>query len=432
MTRLENEIKIVILGGGFGGINTCIQLHKLIHGCKKKVKVTLISENDHFLFTPMVYDVVTGSLPPGSIIQSLRAMPDCCFGSFMQAKVKSVDLDARKVRASVIDEYGLCGEEEVLDYDFLVMALGSKTAYFDIPGAAEYSLPLKSLEDSKNIKNKILNHFEAARYADDVSRKKSLLEFVIVGGGATGSELAAEIAEFIKFEMSRVYGNDFISDVKVTLVDAADRLVAQEDPWFGDRVRGVLEDFGVRVLLNKRVKQVTKDGVHVDNEFIPSRFVVWAAGFEAVDIQVSSFKGVSKDAKSGRFIVNDFLQLDNYPNVFVIGDQAAKVNVSTEKFYPMRAQFAVREGVVVARNIASIARGKKLLKRFFWKDAGFIMSLGRRKALAKIYGVKMFGQTAWWIHRFVHLLNVFGVRAKMRTVLDWSLNMFLPKDISKV
>jgi NADH dehydrogenase len=321
-------------------------------------------------------------------------------------------------------------DQLTISYDELVVALGATTAYFGVPGAAEYSVTLKSLADVKRIKNSIIELFETAQLEPEKERRRSLLTFVIVGGGPTGVELAGELSDLIRTELRLAYP-DLWQLARVIIMEGSDRLVGQMGHYFSENTAAILTEKGnIDVQLRARCIAVQPDGVMMGESFIPAGLVVWTAGVQAVDLDIKAERPVAKDERSRRIVVDEYLRVPSYPNVFVAGDQALVEQRDSEQYYPMRAQFAVGEARAVARNILHSLAGEPL-QAFHFNDSGFLLSLGKGGALAEVWGQDFRGSIAWLLYR-VYLLKLVGARTRVRTGIEWLLNFFTPRDLSEL
>ncbi len=430
MRTSETKKRVVIVGGGFAGIHAYLGLHRKFHS-SGDVEIILISERDYFLFTPMIHEVAAGGLLSTNVTQALRSLPRCCISRFIEATLQAADLPAKKVLIRRVND-SLNSEIEEIPYDYLVLALGSDTNFYKTPGAEEYCLTLKNLADALAIKARVIDCFARAEEAPDPETRRQWLTFTIVGGGPTGVELAAELADLIKNECAQNFPRS-AGEAKITLIQAGAALVPQVEAWFAKQATKILKKIGVGIRLNSKVREVKSDEVILENDKLPSRVTVWTAGVKAREIE---FRGVKDgeivcDEVTRRLKVNQYLQLASYPEVFIAGDQAWICDVAQQAPYPMRAQFAVREGACVADNLARQITEKKLVA-FSWRDAGFIISLGHGRALAKLFGIRLAGPLAWFMYRTAYFFKLFGWRAKLRTALEWTLGLFLPRDISKL
>lgn len=401
-------------------------------------RITIISERDFFTFIPMIHEVATGTLLPFSITQSIRSLPPCCLHQFIEARVGRIDADGRKISIHHINpEAPSPGNgirdvsEEEIPFDYCILALGSEMNYFNIPGAREHTLALNTLEDARHVKNRIIESFEQAQITKNEAEKRRLLRFVIVGGGPTGVELAGELADLLNGELRKFFPMLY-PYAEIRLYEARERFMCSADEWFGERAFQILsEKKRVRVFCGTPLLEVSKEGVRLGNGFLPAGTVLWTAGVQARTVHIMSKKQIVKDKKTRRIKVNNQLQIRAYPRIFVAGDQAWIEEKEAGQPYPMRAQFAVEEGGVAAENIMRLMMHKPL-KDFFWHDKGLLVSIGKGTALAEVFGVQFSGMIAWVIYRTAYLLKIVGLRAKFRTALEWILNTFLPRDISKL
>jgi len=416
---MNKRQKIVILGAGFGGLYACLELVKRLG--REQTEITLINEREYFLFIPLVHEVATGNLRPSSITQSLRSLPGKHGFSFLQGRALSLDYDQRQVNIKLTPNDAYTREIQ-LEYDYLISSLGSMTNF---------------MNDAVLIKNTIIEKFEIAASTSDPGEQERLLHFVIVGGGPTGVELAGEISDLVCHELKRTYPKLY-QFVNISLIQAADRLVNQADMWFSRETSRILRHkMNVQVMLNERVTRVDQNGVWLDKQSLACGTVIWVAGVKARQIPAQARRDIVMDRRTNRIKVNEYLQIPNYPNVFVVGDQAWLCDKEKGQPYPMRAQFAVREGVIAARNIVKMIAGDRhagpvQLQEFFWRDQGFILSLGKGGALAQAFGVKFSGPLAWWFYRTAYLFKLVGLRTKFRTAWDWTRGLISRRDISRL
>ena len=426
--------KIVILGSGFAGVYAYLELHKQLHN-RRDVEITMVSETDSFLFVPLIHEVATGSLSPSDVLQPIHTLPSCCLRRFVQGHVASVNCDLREISvtphrpSSSTDT----AEKEIsaIPYDYLISGIGSETNFFGVPGAREYALPLKDLSDAVKIKNRIIEIFECAEKTTTKEERADALRFVVVGAGPTGLEIAAEMADYLRHEFAKAFPS-LKGLAEIIIVDGVTDLLPVLNPWFGKKAARILAHKKiVRVLLNTPIVAITPGGVRTKEKFFPAGTVIWSAGVKARQLPMTAKKPVNHDERSGRIMVNAFLQIPAYTEVFIAGDQAWIRDKENDQPYPMRAQFAQREGRVAARNVARLMDNRPL-EEFAWKDQGIIISLGKGGALAQIYGVRASGPLAWWIYRTVYASKILGWRARARTVLGWMFDLFLPRDISQL
>jgi NADH dehydrogenase len=427
---MEKKKKVVILGGGFAGMFAYLTLLK--KGISKDLDITIVNKTDEFVFIPLIHEVATGSLTPSSVTQPIRSVATEC--RFLEGEVTRINLDAKKVHVKNLQAHrnseDISEPEVDIYYDYLVISLGAQTNFWDTPGAKENSYTLYTMEDAKNIKNQIIESFEKAQFLKDKNDIEKTLTFVVVGGGPTGTELAAEIADFINTSIRKTF-SALSKASKVLIIHSGERILEPAEEWFGLRGQKVLDEYGVEILLNTRVGEVGQDSIVAGDRTISTESVFWTAGVLAVDTPVEASKEILKDPKTNRFKVNQYLQIPNYPEVFVAGDQAHIIDKDSLQPYPMRAQFATREGRTAADNIENLLLGKPLMK-FDYNDLGFIVSFGRGNALAKLFGVRLEGPLAWLAYRGAYWLKVVGIKAKIRTLVEWVLNLFFSRDVSKL
>lgn len=435
MTRTQ---RVLILGAGFAGVHAYKELHNLFH-TTKDISITLVNDGDRFVFTPLIHEVATGTLLPSGVMEPLRTLPQCCLNTFFDAKVEAIDFDKQRVTIrrnrlpDVTHAHGHVPREdiEVLEYDYLISGLGSETNFYNVPGAKEYGVELKSLNDAKHLKNRIIESFEKASDTDDPDEQRAMMTYVVVGGGATGVEVAGEIADFVTGELGNAFPK-LKNLPRIVIIERGDSLLSGVDSWFGERARKILKKKAdVYHMYKTAVTEVTSDGVATDKGFVHGHTVIWTAGVKAREVTLMHTKPIDIDERSRRTHVTNTLNLASYPNAFFVGDQAWICDKEKEQPYPMRAQFAVREGATASRNIFRLLRGKPL-EEFYWRDRGFIVSLGKGGALAEVFGMKLSGPLAWLMYRFAYLSGLISWRVRLRTILEWLLNLFLPRDVSKL
>jgi len=405
-------MKIVILGGGFGGIYTLKYLHKFFHN-RKEIKLVLVNKKNYFLFTPLLHEFATGNISLDNLVEPIREVIKCSNYEFIQGEVKKIDLERKKIYFDKKD----------IDYDYLVIALGSKTAFYNIPGAEENSFTLKSLDDALRLRNHFIHMFELASKDDN----EGILTFVIVGGGATRVELAGEMSDYIYKTFSKFYSEEIISKVKIILIEKGNELIPQFSPKLRKIAFEVLEKKNIEIILGKGVKEVGKNFVKLDDgDIIKTKTVIWVAGVEPNLPEIIG--EVEKDIK-GRLIVNEYLQFKNYNNVFAIGDVCCFIQ--NEKPLPQLAQVAVREAKAVAKNIFNLIQNKPL-EKFVYNHQGDLISLGEFFAIGEIKGFTFYGFFAWILWRGVYLSKMISYKHKIKTFIDWLLDFFYPRDIIEI
>lgn len=412
----KEKKKILILGGGFGGLYTYKGLYEYFK--HDEVDVTIVNRNNYFLFTPLLHEVATGSIAHHQVVESIRQIIYKTNDKLHVADVISVDCEKQLVKTS-IDE---------LPYDVLVLALGATTNFFSAPGAEENCLVLKDLHDAIRLRNSIIESFEKASEMKTEEERKKELSFAIVGGGATGVELVTEIAEFVNDTFIKYYhGLIKCSDISISLINSGGEILMPFHPSLRQSALEVLKKKKIKVMLNMVVKEVKKGSVVFnDDSNMEVNHIIWTAG---VKPNVPVFTHPVPTDKGGRIIVNESLQIPECPNVFVIGDMASFAD-KDGKPLPMLAQVAVRQGFHIGGNIKRLFAAKKPLP-FSFKSQGSLVSLGQWHAIANIKGIKFSGPVAWFLWRTIYLFKFLSGSKRVKIVVDWTMNIFYPRDITK-
>lgn len=379
----------------------------------------MVGQNNYFLFTPLLHEVATGGINPENIIEPIRKVLGCCLKNFHLGKAEFVNLKNRTVKVA----------DAEIPYDYLVLAPGAETNFYDVPGASEHSLSLKSIDDAIKIKNRSIAQIELASNTEDREERKKILRFVIVGGGPTGVELAAELQELIEESFSHYYKKNIIEDASVILIQKDRELL----PQFGEKVRKksleVLVKKGIKVMLQREVKEVSDTYVLLDNnETIPTKTVIWVAGIKPANL---NFDEPVERSNNQKLVVNKYLQIKGHREVFVIGDAAAVRVEDGDGYVPALAQAAEKEARAVAKNIKLLVDGKEP-KPFYYHHSGDLLSLGRWMAIGEIGGFTFSGGFTWWIWRTVYLSKLISFRKKVRVAIDWTMDIFSPRDISDI
>lgn len=412
--------KVLILGGGFGGIATYRNLHRLIHPANiHNIRLELISRTNYFTFSPMLHEVATGSVDREHIVQPLREMLQCCGKDFHQAHVTKIDVENKVVHTDTGDH----------SYDVLVIALGVEQGFFGTPGAAEHALALKWLPGAVAIRNRVILSFEKASEIHDQKDRHHIpkfLNFIIVGGGATGTEFAAQLSDLMRYEMKRFYGDVPMGLANITLIHAGARVLEQLSPSASRIAARRLRSLGVKLLLNERVTHVTEDGVTLaSGTTLLSNSVFWTAGTEST---LGSLLNPEYLNARGLLNVTPTFQLADHPEVFGIGDCAS---VNDPLFaYPPLAQAATQASRVVAKNIvAQLHHGSFIQKKY--KHKGDIIPLGDGFGIFQGKHILISGFTAWIFRRIVFLKTMTGRGNRLQVLFDWCIALFLPRDTSE-
>ena len=421
VTRKPRKKRIVILGGGFGGVYAAMQLEKLL-ARENAVEVCLVSRDNFFLFTPMLHEIAASDLEITNIVNPLRKLLRQI--EVIVGDVRQIDLPAKRVLISC-DPHDY---PQQIGYDHLVLALGSVTNFHNLPGSAEFALPMKSLSDAIRLRAQVLRHMEEANSQCNLSDRQSLLTFVVAGGGFAGVETVAALNDFVR-EALPFYPSVREEMLRVILVHSGPVILPELGEALGRYTQKVLTGRGVDIRLNTRVKGVTEENVSlVDSSSIPTRNLVWTAGTAPSPLIFS----LPCMKAGGRLLVDQFLRVPDWPNLWAVGDCAFVPDMRNPvKSHPPTAQHAMREGKIVAQNIVA-ALADRPLKSFSFRTIGLLASIGRRMGVARIFGFNFSGFFAWWLWRTVYLSKLPGLDKKIRVAFDWTLDLLFPKDVCAV
>ncbi|MCH8569252.1 MAG: NAD(P)/FAD-dependent oxidoreductase [Balneolales bacterium] len=410
MSTGNNKRHIVIIGGGFGGIKTAKML------AKADVDITLIDKTNHHLFQPLLYQVATAALSPGDIAVPIRAI------FTKQKNIKVVLGEVTSVDHN--DKFIKLKDDRTINYDTLVVACGARYNYFGNAAWEKHAPGLKTISNALNIRERILLSLEKADQIDNPEERQKYLNFVVIGGGPTGVEMAGAIAEIAKRNMMRDYNNFDHDDAHVYLVEAGPRVLSGYDADLSAKAVGMLEELGVEVLENSPVKLIEHDKVFLENGVLESPNIVWAAGVVANPIIATL--DVETD-RAGRAIVADDLSLPNHRDIFVIGD-AAYMEDSNGKPLPALAPVAMQQGKYLAKLIKDTKAYYSVNRRpFQYLDKGSMATIGRARAVADIRGLKLSGFMAWAMWSVIHILFLIGFRNRLHVFVEWMWHYFTYK-----
>ena len=397
--------RIVIIGGGFAGISLAKRLRN------KNVQVVLLDKHNYHNFQPLMYQVATGGLEPDSIAYPIRKIvQEYKDFYFRLAEVRDIDAENNTIYSDI-------GE---LKFDYLVIATGSKTNYFGNKEIERNSMAMKTIPQSLNIRSLILENFEQALLTNDIDERHSLMNFVLVGGGPTGVELAGALAEMKKAILPKDYPDLDVRKMEINLIQGSNRVLDSMSENASEKAEKFLLDLGVSVWKNVRVTGYDGKTVTTNSDLsFDSATVIWTAGVQGAlphGLKADSFiKNVN------RIKVNQFNQVEGYEHLFAIGDIAV---MSSEKFpqgHPMMAQPAMQQGRLLADNLIKIIN-KKTPKPFEYKDKGSMATIGRNKAVVDLPKFKFSGVFAWFVWMFVHLFSLIGFKNKAVVFLNWVYN----------
>jgi NADH:quinone reductase (non-electrogenic) len=409
--------RILILGGGFGGLYTALHLEKKLRR-SSDVEVTLVNHENFFLFTPMLHEVAAGDLDPTHIVNPVRKL--LRRSQFFNGDIKSINLNERRVVVTHADD----NHDHELSYDYLVLALGSVTNFYNLPGLAENSLTMKSLTDAILLRSRLITNLEDADFECSSEDRSRLLTVVVVGGGFAGVETIASVNDFVR-EAIRYYPRLTADELRIILIEATGAILPELGPKLGAYAQEKLAQRGVECRMNTAVKSVSDGEVRLsDDSTIKTNLLIWTAG-----VSPNPRLNALECAKErGRIITNESLEVEGWPGVWALGDCAAVPDSSTGKSCPPTAQHALRQGIVVAENIlAAINGGRKQSFRF--KTIGALASIGKRTGVARILGVNFSGFVAWWLWRTIYLSKLPRFEKKVRVALDWALDLLFSKDL---
>jgi len=408
------DTKILILGGGFGGVYTAAALERLI-GPGDNIQVTLINRDNFFLMTPLLFEAASGVLEPRHAVNPIRRMFRRV--NFIQATIRAIDVKQHSVAAELAH-----GEVRQLPYDHLVIALGGVTNTRLIRGS-ESASKFKTLADAITLRNHCIAMFERADVETDPQIRRALLTFVIVGGGLVGVELQGELTEFVK-NIRPAYPHVSASEIRFELIESGPHLVPELDEDLGQYVEKTFEKRGVKIRLNSKVEQIESTRIHIGSETIDSYTIVLAAG-AAPNPLLDSLE-LEKDAR-GRLKVDASMRCPSESSVWGLGDCAA-VPDPQGKPYPPLAQHALREARCLARNLVEVIRGGQPAP-FIYKSKGTLAALGHYKGVGRVYKIKIHGLLAWWVWRTYYLMQMPGFSRKVRLVIDWTVALFFKNDV---
>jgi len=446
-----NPQHIVILGGGFAGIGVLKKLQKKFQN-DSDVEITLVSKDNFILFTPMLPEIVSGMIETRHIVTPVREF--CKKAKYFEANIKSIDFDNKKVDIShIIGRYtskkGQQGDkdndnfhEHTLNYDYLVIALGSENNFFGNKDIENNSFTMKSIDDAIALRNHIIRILEQANIEqDNHDLRKSLLTFVVVGGGFSGVETVGSVNDFVRDTIRQYYTNIYMTDVRIILVSATDKILEQIDEGLGKFALEKLEENGVEFIMNSKVKGATKEKAILDNNTeIPCYTIIWTAGVTQNDL-IANLN--CEHGKGHRILANNYLEVKNYENeVYALGDCASVTDPQTGNPYPPTAQHAIRQSDIVADNIMlsiyAKRRGKEKLeenkkKVFNYKTKGMMAQIGKRTGVAILFGkIKLHGFLAWWLWRTYYLANLPTIKKKLKVIGDWTSDVLFKPDVSQV
>jgi NADH dehydrogenase len=423
--------RVVILGGGFAGVYTARYLTKLLKR-RDDVHVELLSEENYFVFQPLLPEVAAGGVNPNHVVNPIRDLVPRA--QFRWCRV--VGIDATNKAVQVVQGEGRALVE--VPYDHLVFALGKVSDFSGMPGVGEHSLPLKDLDDAFRLRNHVFRCLELADIESDPAEKKALLTFVIAGGGFSGIETTGELSELLR-KCIASFRNVEMHEVRLCLVHSRDLVLPEMAAELGKAADRILRRRGVEMILNARVRAATRHGVYLSTEqFLPTRTFICTVGNAANPVvrrlltEGGFVEGKVKGRGVGVFEADRHLACVGKPGYWAVGDNAGVPDVKNNgELCPPTAQYAIRQARTCARNILAAIDGRPP-EPFEFKSMGMLASLGQRRAVADVMGIRLSGFAAWCMWRAFYLSTLPGGARRLRVAIDWVIDVFSPRDIAQI
>ncbi len=410
--------KIVIIGGGFGGVYTALELDKWLFRFPG-VDVTIVNRDNFFLFTPMLHEVAASDLDITNIVSPVRKLVSNM--EFFDGDVEAIDLPGRKVTVSHGD-----GHTHELRFDHLVLSPGSVTNFFGLPGLEQRAITMKSLGDAIALRNRMIQQLEEAETECGAPDRDHLMTFVVAGGGFAGVETIAGMNDFVHHALP-FYPHIPREKVRFVLVHPGEVILPELSERLGRYAERKLIERGVEIRKKTKVTCVTERGVCLsDGSEINAATIIWTAGTQPNPL----CKTLPCKTEKGRVCVDDYLQVPGWPGVWALGDCALVPDPATGGFHPPTAQHAIRQGRVLARNILAELRGAPK-RPFRFKTIGQLASLGRRTGVAQVFGLRFSGFVAWWMWRTIYLMKLPRLEKRLRVAIDWTWDLIFSKDLVK-
>jgi NADH:ubiquinone reductase (H+-translocating) len=414
------KTKIVIAGGGFAGLSAARYFDQGL-ARRPEIDVVLISRENFILFTPMLHEVAAGDLDPDDIVNPLRRILHHV--KIVQAEVQAVDLSTRRVRC----RGGVAGLELEFEFDHLLLAPGSETSFFDLPGVSDWAVTMKSLSDAALLRNRVIALLEEATLQNDSAIRQQLLTIVTAGGGFSGAETTGAINDFVR-ESARYYPELSEELIRVVVVHPGSFLLPELGEELGRYAERKLRERKVEVIKGARVESYDGSLASLsDGTFIPTSTLIWTAGAKPSAVIAS----LPCQKERGRLLVNEFLSVPGVSGLWAAGDSAAVPNANRGKFHPPTAQHALREGLTAAKNIEAAILGRPLTA-FVFTTLGQLATIGHRSGVAMVFGIKFSGFVAWWLWRMVYLLKLPRWAKKLRVMMGWTLDLLFGKEIEQM
>jgi NADH dehydrogenase len=413
---------ILILGGGFGGVRVLKEIQKTFEE-DVKVDIKLVSEDNFFLFTPMLPEMATGTIEPRHISTPIRTF--CKRARFFEGTIESIDLKNNQV--VFYRDYDK--KRKNLKYDYLVISLGSRNNFFGNKNIEKHSLTVKTLGDAIGIRNHIITMLENADQEDDPALLSKFLTFVIVGGGFSGVETAGELNDFVRDATSNFYRNPDVDKIRVILVASKNIILPEVGEELGCFALESLKKNGIEIIANSKAVDAGEDFIALDNgQTIQCGTFIWAGGI-AMDPVIANLD--CDHDKKGSIIVNDYLQIPTHKNVYALGD-CASITDKTGKPYPPTAQHALKEAETVSKNLIASIKQNERLQKFEYVSRGTMAKIGKRNGVTLLLGNKVHGFLAWAIWRQYYLSNLPTKEKRIRVAIDWAVSFFFRPNVTRL
>jgi NADH dehydrogenase len=414
---MEKRHRVVILGGGFAGIYAAIELDKEF-ATRADVEVTLVNRENFVLFTPMLHEIAAGDLDITNIVNPIRKLLQHVH--FIEGMVQHIDLEMKQV----VVGHGLDGHTHEVEFDQLVLAMGSVTQFFGLPGVEKNALTMKSLSDAIQLRNRLIAVLEAADTECSAGERQALMSVAVAGAGFAGVETLASINDFLRSSL-RYYPRLSSADLRLTLIHPGEAILPELSPSLGKYAQEKLEGRGIQVLARSRV--VSYDGSQIalaEGNSIPAKTLIWTAGTTPNPLMST----LPCQTERGRVKVTAEMAVPDWPGIWALGDCALVPDLSTGKFCPPTAQHALRQGKVLAQNIVAYLDGGPY-RKFNFKTIGQLATIGHRAGVASVFGINISGFAAWWMWRTIYLSKLPRLEKKIRVALDWTLDLIFSKDL---
>ena len=482
-----NPKKVVVVGGGFAGIEALKKLQKAFED-DVGVDITLVNKDNFLLFTPMLHEVISGMIETSHIAIPLRSF--CKRSRFIEADVEDIDMEKKKIllRNSIfLDKIDYMNKDVIrqfqIEYDYLLISLGGETNYYNNKKIMQSSFSMKTLYDANSLRSHIITTLEQADTLEndkpnEYKMKRDLLTYLVVGGGFSGVETVGEINQFIRESVKQYYHNIDVHDIKVILVSSSDKILPEMEESLGRYALEELRKSDVQIILSKKVNDIVESSTIrqdssndiiynsmdksplgslfsinmkstatttaedrsltaiLNNDYqIPTYTVIWTAGVTP-EIVIQNVSSVKKD-KKGRLITNEYLQAIGFNNVFAVGDCASIIDPLTGHPCPPTAQHAIRQGEIAGSNLVSLikhdlTKEQYPFSKFNYKTRGTMATVGKRNGVAIIFGFKILGTIAWMIWRAFYLKKIPSRQNRFRVVIDWTIDLLFRRDLSRL